>query len=408
MHGARFNTALYFSVVQIFSRETWIGAPQALSLGVAPVSVARTLKDATEEMDAMVTLISESSASLRALVLLPCLIAGSLLVMILVVAASPFLQILDLMNFKQPARYARLVIVSLNIFWAYPVMLFYFDSAMKSMMVLIITLHCMGVGRMGIGPSKSFTQVEVLVYVFVAGMLSTETKQLHNVIIIALRLSGAYIPKRARVPLLAFLVHGGSARHLMTQVNQATKEYLTTNQMDVGILFMFISSFFQRLCYVNDVGGWYNWIDYARKRWMQGEGWRGSEPAQLYDSSRYFTGLGAILMWLRFQEVADMHVTLGPMLITYRRMLSDVTIWIFIAATTLFAFTAFFVVTMQHDPDGFQFKTSLKFSIMAMFGDWDADKYSFFSGGDPIVWTGFIVLVTLTSVVQINMLIAMM
>ena len=335
------------------------------------------------------------------------MIAGSLFVTTLVVATAPFLQVLDLLGAKGPAQFARMVVVSLNVFWAYPVNLFFFDSAIKAVMVIAITLLCMDSGET-IGPSKSFTRLEVFVYVFVAGMLWTEVKQLYSVVIKTLKSSDAHIPTRARFQLLAYLVHGGSFKHLVAHVAEAAEDYMRSNKMDVGILCMFITSFLMRFYYVNGWNGWYNWLDIARMRWLQREGWRGSEPAKLYDSSRYFTAMGAILMWLRFQSVAEMHVTLGPLLITYRRMLKDVGIWFFIAATTLMAFTAAFLVLLQPDPDGFTMGSSLRFTIMALFGDWDTEAYSFFTRGDPLVWMVFICLVTLTSIVQVNMLIAMM
>ena len=100
---------------------------------------------------------------------------------------------------------------------------------------------------------------------------------------------------------------------------------------------------------------------------------------------------------------------LGPLLITLGRMLSDIGLFAIIACALIFAFTGAFQSVYQHQVGSFKkFGQTVKFCVMMFFGDWGEVEELVYQPEPVVGPLLFITLLVLGTVVQLNLLIAML
>lgn len=295
----------------------------------------------------------------------------------LIVLASPFAEILCRLDNKSLALSCRRRLAARALDWSYPLIKCY-TALMLHLCLLVMVMIAASQYSPTTTYSSEFSWVEVGVYAYALGFLTAELYQLKNLLLERLRVQSVH-----EVYHLALNDWDDTVQSLMLALHEYTR---SSNLLDMVIIVLFAMSFILR-CKEQAV---YSAGDSTDDR-----------------SSRYVFGVNIILLVFRLVDLCSFNRHLGPLWITLKSMVKDIFLFSFMAGALIAAFSGCLQVVFWQQPDIFFYPgDTVEFVLMTFFGEYDTEAlYEAEPIGGRLI---MISLLVLSTIVQLNMLIAML
>lgn len=295
----------------------------------------------------------------------------------LIVLVSPIAEIMSRLEQPALAQVCRRRLAMYSLTWSYP--------QIKCYMALLLHLSLLGsvlFSASHYSPTvvpTDFSWTELGIYFYALGFFLAELYQLKNLLL-----------ERVRVQSLheAYLLAVEDWDDTVVNLKVALEEYTrSANQLDLIIAGLFLAN-------------------YILKRQELASRIDGTSD-QSEERSQYVFGVNILLLVLRFLDLCSFNRHLGPLWITLQSMVQDILLFSFIAAALIVAFSGCLQVVFWRQPDVFFYAgDTVEFVLMTFFGEYDTEGLY---KTEPI-W-GRLIMITLLvlgTIVQLNLLIAML
>lgn len=295
----------------------------------------------------------------------------------LIVLVSPVAEIMSRSEQPALAQLCRRRLAMYSLTWSYPQIKCYTALLLHISLLGLVMSSASHYSPMVV--HTEFTWAEVGIYLYAIGFFLAELYQLKNLLL-----------ERVRVQSLheAYLLAVEDWDDTVSSLKVALEEYArSANQLDMIITGLFLA----------------NYILKHQELGNQGDGT--SDHRQ--ERSQYVFGVNILLLVLRFLDLCSFNRHLGPLWITLQSMVQDILLFSFIAAALIVAFSGCLQVVFWRQPDVFFYPgDTVEFVLMTFFGEYDTESLY---NAEPI-W-GRVIMITLLvlgTIVQLNLLIAML
>ena len=297
----------------------------------------------------------------------------------LIVLVSPIAEMMFRTEQPALAQLCRRRLAMLTLLWSYPLIKCY--TALLLHLSLLALVLSAASQYSPIASLAEFSWSEVGIYFYALGFFLSECYQVKNLVLERLRVQSLHE---------AYLLAGEDWENAVQNLAIALKEYTrSSNQLDLIVIALFAANFI------------------LRRQELQSKTQGNGATLDNQEWSRYVFGVNIILLVGRFIDLCSFNRHLGPLWITLQSMVQDILLFSFIAAALIVAFSGCLQVVFWRSPDVFFYPSdTVEFVLMTFFGEYDTEELY---DAEP-VW-GRIIMITLLvlgTIVQLNLLIAML